>query len=89
MIMPDDDTENVNNLRLVKRVERLIKGTSVWTERLSPALEEMMFGNDHFLEDNAFSTSHQSVNVYGLPEKRYEVRTEDSAVDIQIHRGLR
>jgi len=89
VIMPDDDTENVNNLRLVKRVERLIKGTSVWTERLSPALEEMMFGNDHFLEDNAFSTSHQSVNVYGLPEKRYEVRTEDSAVDIQIHRGLR
>ena len=25
--------------------------------------------------------------MYGLPEKRYEVRTEDNAVDVQIHRG--
>ena len=24
--------------------------------------------------------------MYGLPEKRYEVRSEDSAVDVQIHR---
>ncbi|MGI6635668.1 MAG: hypothetical protein ACOX7B_10905 [Christensenellales bacterium] len=40
------------------------------------------------LENNAFSTSHQSVNVYGLPEKMYEVRTEDSAVDVQIHRTV-
>ena len=45
-----------------------------------------MFGDSHYLENNSFSTSHQSVNVYGLPEKRYEVRAEDNAVDIQIHR---
>ena len=36
--------------------------------------------------NNTFSTGHQSVNVYGLPEKYYEVRTEDNAVDIQIHK---
>ena len=46
-----------------------------------------MFGDSHYLENNSFSTSHQSVNVYGLPERRYEVRAEDNAVDIQIHRG--
>ena len=45
-----------------------------------------MFSEPRWLEDNSFSTSHQSVNVYGLPEKRYEVRSEDAAVDIQIHR---
>lgn len=32
------------------------------------------------------SSHHQSVNVYGLPEKIYEVRTEESAVDVQIHK---
>lgn len=37
-------------------------------------------------ENNAFSTSHQSVTVYGLPKKIYEARTEDTAVDVQIHR---
>lgn len=47
-----------------------------------------MFSDAHYLENNAFSTSHQSVNVYGLPERRYEIRTEDDAVDIQIHRGV-
>lgn len=25
------------------------------------------------------------VNVYVKPEKRYEVRSEDNAVDVQIH----
>ena len=37
------------------------------------------------MEDNSFSTGHQSVNVYGLPEKQYEIRSEEAAVDIQIH----
>lgn len=86
VIMPDDNTENVRNLRLIKRIEKLIKSTDVWTEFLSPDLEEEMFGDSNYLENNVFSTGHQSVNVYGLPEKRYEVRTEDNAVDIQIHR---
>lgn len=44
-----------------------------------------MFNNERYLEENSFATSHQNVNVYGLPEKRYEIRSEDSAVDIQIH----
>ena len=48
-------------------------------------MEEKIFGSNTYLEDNSFSTSHQLVNVYGKPEKRYEVRSEDNAVDVQIH----
>ena len=84
--MPNDETENISNLRLVKRVERIVKSSDSWTEAFTPDLEMLMFGVRDYLESNAFSTSHQSVNVYGLPEKCYEVRTEDNAVDIQIHR---
>lgn len=87
IIMPDDDTENISNLRLVKRVERLVRSTNAWTESFTPDIELLMFGIPNYLESNAFSTSHQSVNVYGLPEKCYEVRTEDNAVDVQIHRS--
>lgn len=25
------------------------------------------------------------MNVYGLPEKRYEIRSEETAVDVQVH----
>lgn len=86
IVMPDDNTEGISNLRLVKRVENLIRDTDSWNEFLSPSLERLMFDDPNYIENNVFSTGHQSVNVYGLPEKRYEVRTEDNAVDIQIHR---
>lgn len=83
--MPDDKTENINNLRLVKRVERLINNSASCQTLFSNDLESLMFGNPNYLEDNSFSTGHQSVNVYGLPEKQYEIRSEEAAVDIQIH----
>ncbi|MBQ9521146.1 MAG: AAA family ATPase [Oscillospiraceae bacterium] len=83
MLMPDERTENVGNLEIVLTVEGLIKEQAAWTEYHSAELEKLMFQNERFIEENTFSTSHQSVNVYEIPEKRYEVRSEDSAVDIQ------
>ena len=47
-------------------------------------LEMLMFGREDFIEQSTFSTSHQNVNVYGQPEMRYEVRSEDTAIDIQL-----
>lgn len=88
VVMPDDDTENISNLHLVRKVEGLIQSTDAWNEFDSPDLEEIMFGDSKYIENNAFSTSHQSVNVYGIPEKIYEVRTEDEAVDVQIYRSV-
>ncbi|MCL4318916.1 MAG: AAA domain-containing protein, partial [Firmicutes bacterium] len=85
VMMPDDDTENIGNLTLIKRVEKLCKEQLEWTEQRSEAIEELMFESKSFLVDNSFSTSHQLVNVYGKVEKRYEVRSEDTAVDVQIH----
>lgn len=87
LIMPDDDTDNIQNLRLVRRVEQLIKKGGCCAEWHTPDLEQLMLGSSTYLEDNTFSTGHQSVNVYGLPEKRYEIRSEDTAVDVQIHRA--
>ncbi len=88
LIMPDDDTDNIQNLRLVKRVEQLVKQSDCYTEVNTPDLEKLMFGSSTYFEDNTFSTGHQSVNVYGLPEKCYEIRSEDTAVDVQIHNSM-
>ena len=49
-------------------------------------IEKLMFGKFDYLEENTFTTSHQSVNVYELPEQIYEIRSEDNAIDIQIHK---
>ena len=36
IVMPDDHTENIANLRLVKQVEKLAKGSDAWTEQFPP-----------------------------------------------------
>jgi hypothetical protein len=86
VLMPDDKTEKIENLKLVKNVESLMKSNPSCTEIGSHELEKKMFGNETYLEENTFSTGHQSVNVYGIPEKKYEVRSEEDAIDIQIHK---
>jgi len=85
ILMPDDKTENIDDLILIKKVERLCKEQPMCNEQLSSSIEEMMFGSKTYLDDNSFSTTHQLVNVYGKPEMRYEVRSEDNAVDVQIY----
>ena len=86
LIMPDDNTDGINNLRLVKKVEALCRkqpgNCQCYT---TEELERVMFNQPDYLELNSFSTGHQSVNVYGLPEMKYEIRSEDTAVDVQIH----
>lgn len=84
VLMPDDDTEGIQNLSLIKKLKRLIE-KDFHTEQQTKKLETLLFDNSKYLEENAFSTGHQSVNVYGLPEKRYEIRSEENAVDIQVH----
>ncbi len=85
VVMPDEATENVANLTLVNRVGQLCREQSEYAELHTRDLEWLLFRQENFIEENAFSTSHQLVNVYGEPERRYEIRSEESAVDVQIH----
>ncbi|WP_158624874.1 DEAD/DEAH box helicase [Gynurincola endophyticus] len=86
IIMPDDNTQDIENLYKIKKIERLIyrhapNNHSVYE---STEIEEIMFGSDTYIYDNSFATSHQTVNVYSKPERKYEVRCEEVAVDVQI-----
>jgi hypothetical protein len=86
VLMPDDNTQDVENLYKIKKIERLIHkhaGDRVAVYE-AEVIEEIMFGSKTFVYDNSFATSHQSVNVYSKPEKKYEVRCEELAVDVQI-----
>ena len=85
ILMPDDETENIENLSLVKQVELICTDTDVCAIMDTQTLEKKIFGKKDYIENNAFSTSHQSVNVYCKPEMKYEIRSEENAIDIQIH----
>jgi hypothetical protein len=88
IIMPDERTENIQNLRKVSLIERLVKErTGAYSESAAHQLEEIILGSRSYLEDNTFSTGHQMVNVYKRAERHYEVRCDESAVDVQISIG--
>jgi hypothetical protein len=90
IIMPDEQTERIENLRKVSRIERLVKErTGSFSESASSTIEEVILGSGTYLEENTFSTGHQMVNVYKHAERHYEVRSDESAVDVQISRGVR
>ena len=88
MVMPDNKTANIGNLYQVLTVEKLIRdgNKDLVANFGAKELENLMFGTDDYIESNTFNTNHQSVNVYGLPEYYYEVRSEDNALDVQIHK---
>lgn len=84
VLMPDEETDNVHNLFLINKLRKIIEKDS-YVEKTTRELESLLFDNGTYLEENVFSTGHQLVNVYGLPEKRYEIRSEENAVDVQVH----
>jgi hypothetical protein len=84
VLMPDEKTIGIDNLKVVSMLAELMNKQNCKIF-YSHELEKWIFGNENFLEENTFSTGHQSVNVYSEPEKRYEVRSEDDAIDIQIY----
>lgn len=86
IVMPDDATEGVRNLYKIAKIEGLVKKPGgAFVEYASSNIEEIIWGNANYLEENTFSTGHQMVNVYRKPERYYEVRSDDSAIDVQIH----
>lgn len=85
IVMPDGQTEGLGNLRKVARIESLVRNGGAFSEYESHAVEEVILGHVRHLEENTFSTGHQMVNVYRKPERYYEVRSDDSAIDVQIH----
>ena len=69
---------------LSTRLKRLVE-KDLHTDQNTKDIEELLFDNADYLEENAFSTGHQMVNVYGLPEKHYEIRSEENALDVKVY----
>jgi hypothetical protein len=60
VLMPDDNTQNINNLEIIKKVEQLCKQNSFCTVYHSTEFENLIFGTPTYIEDNYFSTKHRT-----------------------------
>jgi hypothetical protein len=85
IVMPDDQTEGIQNLRKLTQIDNLVRSSGAFSEYASNVVERIILGSPRHLEENTFSTGHQMVNVYLKPERYYEVRSDDSSIDVQIH----
>ncbi|MEM8523754.1 MAG: AAA domain-containing protein [Bacteroidota bacterium] len=86
LLLPDENTDRRENLYQIKRLEGIIQYylAGVRGQWKSYDIEEIIFGQPDYIEQNTFATTHQSINVYTEPEKRFEVRCEEQAIDVQI-----
>ena len=50
----------------------------------SSEIEKQLLGDERFIENNAFTTGHDNVNVFGLSDMKYFIKANETAIDIQI-----
>ena len=80
--MPVDEsqliqTDKLKHINTIRNLSSTIPVSSV-------DIEEIILGGHNTIEDFSFPTTHKDVNVYVEPEKKYEIRYDDNAVDIQV-----
>lgn len=47
-------------------------------------IESILFNNKNYIENNSYVSGHDNVNVFGLSEMKYFIKSNDNAIDIQI-----
>ena len=47
-------------------------------------IENMLFNESNYIENNSYVSGHDNVNVFGLSEMKYFIKANDTAIDIQL-----
>ena len=47
-------------------------------------IEELLFNDKNYIENNSYVSGHDNVNVFGLSKMKYFIKANDTAIDIQL-----
>jgi superfamily I DNA and/or RNA helicase len=50
----------------------------------SKEVEKVLFDDENYIENNSYVSGHDNVNVFGLSEMKYFIKSNDTAIDIQL-----
>lgn len=50
----------------------------------SGEIEKVLFSEENHIENNSYVSGHDNVNVFGLSEMKYFIKSNDTAIDIQL-----
>lgn len=84
IVMPDKDYEHSGKLDELNKLQTILNelGCKYFTH---DSIERMIYGQEGVIEENTFVTSHQMTNVYSDFSKKYEVRIDETSLDIQVN----
>lgn len=54
----------------------------------STQIEEYLFNDKNYIENNSYVSGHDNVNIFGLSEMKYFIKANDTAIDIQLQHSL-
>ena len=80
-IVPDGQ---IDGFKVKNRLGKIVQ-TEERTITHCSKIEEVMFGNNNFIYENTNVSCHLPVNVFYDTYSRYEVRIDDTTLDIQIN----
>jgi superfamily I DNA and/or RNA helicase len=84
LIVPEE-TEGLTRLKKLLTLIQTDEEIKPYCQEWSTAeIEKIIFQQENYIDKNCFVTTHQNVNVYSTPDKKYEVRCEDNAIDVQV-----
>ena len=47
-------------------------------------IEKILFNDENYIEKNCYISGHDNINVFGLSEMKYFIKSNDTAIDIQL-----
>jgi hypothetical protein len=85
ILLPHCETDGYNKLYELNQIGLIAQKDSANVQTYTcDEIEEIIYGKKFYIENNTFVTSHQLANVYTKPIKKFEIRIDESSVDIQL-----
>lgn len=84
VVMPNSDYEHSDKLIELNRLCTIMRRLSC-KQFTHDDIERAIYGHKGVIEENTFVTSHQMTNVYTDFSKKYEVRIDETSMDIQVN----
>jgi hypothetical protein len=87
IIRPDEDVKDADQLVELNQIESLVPEDQKQSFHAN-WIEHRLWKSENYIENSTFVSTHQSVNVYSHLMNKYEVRAEESSLDVQINLDL-
>lgn len=75
----------IPNNFFIKKIRHSYKTNFGNTKILNASdIENILFNERNYIENNSYVSGHDNVNVFGLSEMKYFIKANDTAIDIQL-----